>query len=30
MTIPDRPGLGVALVAERARPFLWRACGDCR
>jgi galactonate dehydratase len=23
MPIPDRPGLGVSLIAERARPFLW-------
>ena len=23
MPIPTRPGLGVALVAEKVRPFLW-------
>ena len=23
MRIPDRPGLGVSLAADRARPFLW-------
>jgi galactonate dehydratase len=26
MPIPDRPGLGVALVEERVRPFLWARC----
>ena len=24
--IPDRPGLGVELVEERVRPFLWAQC----
>ncbi len=27
MPIPDRPGLGVNLVEERIRPFLWATCG---
>jgi galactonate dehydratase len=26
LPIPDRPGLGVELVAERVRPFLWARC----
>jgi galactonate dehydratase len=26
MPIPDRPGLGVNLVSERVRPFLWAEC----
>jgi galactonate dehydratase len=26
MPIPDRPGLGVELVEERAAPFLWAEC----
>ena len=26
MPIPDRPGLGVTLVEERVRPFLWATC----
>jgi galactonate dehydratase len=26
MPIPDRPGLGVELVEERIRPFLWARC----
>ena len=26
MPIPDRPGLGVELVAERVDPFLWATC----
>ena len=26
MPIPDRPGLGVNLVKERVRPFLWAEC----
>ena len=26
LPIPDRPGLGVELVAERVRPFLWAQC----
>jgi galactonate dehydratase len=26
MPIPDLPGLGVQLVAERVRPFLWAEC----
>lgn len=26
VAIPDRPGLGVALVEERVRPFLWAEC----
>jgi galactonate dehydratase len=26
MPIPDRPGLGVELVEERVRPFLWAHC----
>ena len=26
LPIPDRPGLGVALVEERVRPFLWARC----
>jgi galactonate dehydratase len=26
MPIPDRPGLGVELVEERVRPFLWARC----
>ncbi len=26
LAIPDRPGLGVALVEERVRPFLWAEC----
>lgn len=27
LRIPDRPGLGVNLVEERVRPFLWAECG---
>jgi galactonate dehydratase len=27
LPIPDRPGLGVELVDERVRPFLWAVCG---
>ncbi|HZS81587.1 MAG TPA: mandelate racemase/muconate lactonizing enzyme family protein [Stellaceae bacterium] len=27
LAIPDRPGLGVELVEERVRPFLWAECG---
>jgi galactonate dehydratase len=26
MPIPDRPGLGLELVEERVRPFLWARC----
>jgi galactonate dehydratase len=26
MPIPSRPGLGVTLLAEKARPFLWAEC----
>ena len=26
IAIPDRPGLGVELVEERVRPFLWARC----
>ena len=26
LPIPDRPGLGVTLVEERVRPFLWAEC----
>ncbi len=26
LPIPDRPGLGVELVEERVRPFLWTTC----
>ena len=26
MPIPDRPGLGVSLIADRAKPFLWAQC----
>lgn len=26
VSIPDRPGLGVELVEERIRPFLWAEC----
>jgi len=26
LPIPDRPGLGVELVEERVRPFLWAEC----
>jgi galactonate dehydratase len=26
LVIPDRPGLGVELVEERVRPFLWAEC----
>lgn len=26
LPIPDRPGLGVELVKERVRPFLWATC----
>jgi galactonate dehydratase len=26
LPIPDRPGLGVELVDERVRPFLWTTC----
>jgi galactonate dehydratase len=26
MTIPTRPGLGVNLVAEKVRPYLWAEC----
>jgi galactonate dehydratase len=26
LPIPDRPGLGVELVEERVRPFLWARC----
>jgi galactonate dehydratase len=26
MPIPDRPGLGVSLIEERAKPFLWAQC----
>jgi galactonate dehydratase len=26
MPIPDRPGLGVELVEERVRSFLWARC----
>ena len=28
MAIPDRPGLGINLVPERVRPFLWSQCGS--
>ncbi|HLI12207.1 MAG TPA: mandelate racemase/muconate lactonizing enzyme family protein [Alphaproteobacteria bacterium] len=28
LPIPDRPGLGVALVPERVRPYLWAECGE--
>jgi galactonate dehydratase len=28
MPIPDRPGLGVELVEERVRPFLWARCAS--
>jgi galactonate dehydratase len=27
LPIPDRPGLGLDLVADRVRPFLWAECG---
>ena len=27
MPIPERPGLGINLVQERLRPFLWAQCG---
>lgn len=30
MPIPARPGLGIELVAEKAKPFLWAACGARR
>ena len=26
LPIPDRPGLGVELVEERVRPFIWAEC----
>lgn len=26
IAVPDRPGLGVTLVQERVRPFLWAEC----
>jgi L-alanine-DL-glutamate epimerase-like enolase superfamily enzyme len=26
MPIPNRPGLGVELVDDRVRPFLWATC----
>ena len=26
LPIPDRPGLGVELVDEKVRPFLWATC----
>ena len=26
LPIPDRPGLGVELAAERVAPFLWGEC----
>ena len=26
LPISDRPGLGIGLVEERARPFLWARC----
>ena len=29
LPIPDRPGLGVELVDERVRPFLWATCKMC-
>ncbi len=28
LPIPDRPGLGVELVDERVRPFLWATCKE--
>jgi galactonate dehydratase len=28
LPIPDRPGLGVELVEERVRPFLWAECRE--
>jgi galactonate dehydratase len=28
LAIPDRPGLGVELVAERVAAFLWAECGE--
>jgi galactonate dehydratase len=28
LPIPDRPGLGVELVSERVRPFLWAHCSQ--
>src|SRR6266404_5121441 len=27
MTIPTRPGLGINLMAEKVRPYLWAECG---
>jgi galactonate dehydratase len=27
MPIPDRPGLGISLIEDRAKPFLWAQCG---
>lgn len=27
LAIPDRPGLGVNLVQERVKPFVWAQCG---
>ncbi|MGH7071050.1 MAG: mandelate racemase/muconate lactonizing enzyme family protein [Acetobacteraceae bacterium] len=27
MPIPTRPGLGISLVPEKVRPFLWAECG---
>jgi galactonate dehydratase len=26
LDVPDEPGLGVRLCAERVRPFLWARC----
>jgi len=26
VAIPDRPGLGVSIVSDRLRPFLWSSC----
>jgi galactonate dehydratase len=26
LDIPDRPGLGISLVEEQVRPFLWAEC----
>jgi len=26
MPVPTRPGLGIELVAEKVRPFLWGEC----
>ena len=28
MPIPARPGIGIGLVPEKVRPFLWAECGS--